>query len=219
MYKLYWAPNTGAFAPHVMLEEIGADYEIVVLDKKVGEHRGAAYRALNPACKIPALMMPDGTVMAESAAIVLHLGDSHPEAGLLPSPGTPERARLMHWLMFLASGLYEADLRWNYSERYTDDAAGAGGVKDSAAMELDRLFALIEGHALDPGPYVLGETYSAVDVYLLMLAEWHYAPAQLYAGSPRIARVRDLLRARPAVQRIWAQHHPQAGEGNESMHQ
>ena len=208
MYKLYWAPNTGAFAPQVMLEEIGLDYERVPISMAAGEHRQPDYLALNPMGQIPVLILPDGAVMSESAAIVIHLAESHPEFGLIPPIGDPRRPTVLRWLLFLACDLYETDLRYYYPDRYTEDAA-PDGVKAAAAARLNRLWAMLEA-ALDPGPYLLGADYSVVDAYILMQANWHPDPDRLFADCPRVRQLCDLVRARPAVARIWDQHFPEA---------
>ncbi len=75
MYRLYWAAGTGAIAPEVMLEAAGTAFERIVVDLAAGEHRRADYLAVNPVGEVPALVLPDGTVVTESAAIVLLLGE------------------------------------------------------------------------------------------------------------------------------------------------
>ncbi|HEY5598185.1 MAG TPA: glutathione S-transferase family protein, partial [Kiloniellales bacterium] len=184
MYTLYWCPDTGAFAPHAALEEAGAAYELRDIDTQTGAHRTAAYLAVNPRGQVPALRLPDGTVIGESAAMVLHIADAHPAAGLLPPPGDSARAQAYRWLFFCVANIYEADLRYYYADRYTDDAGGRDGVRAAAARQMRESFALIE-RALDPGPYLLGDRYSVVDVYLLMLAGWA-STAEVTAGCPRL---------------------------------
>jgi glutathione S-transferase/GST-like protein len=210
MHKLYWSADTGAFAVQVVLEELGLAYERVVTDTKAGQHRTAGYRALNPMEQVPTLVLPDGTVLTESAAMVLHLCDTHPEAGLLPPPGTSARALAYRWLFWLATGLYESDLRYYYPDRYTSEPGGAAGVRQAALERMDRLVAVAE-EWLGAGPYALGEGHSAVDPYLFMLVLWHPARAGIFTRHPGLGEHARRLRARPAVQRIWAQHFPTGG--------
>ena len=208
MYKLYWAPETGAMAPQIILEEAGASYERVVLDYENGEETQAEFLAINPRGQIPALGLPDGSIITESAAIVLHLADSHPEFGLLPVPGSAERAQVYRWLFYALANLYETDLRLYYSDRYTTDAACAESVQHCARHYMDRSFNLLE-EELGDGPYLLGERYSVIDPYLLMLAHWHEQPEILFARCPGLKLLCDTVRSRPAVQRIWSQHYPE----------
>jgi glutathione S-transferase len=208
MYTLYWRTDTGCFAPQAVLEEVGAAYELHPIDTKAGEHRTAAFLALNPRGQVPALRLPDGTVITESAAMVLHIADAHPAAGLLPPPGDSARAQAYRWLFFCVANIYEPVLRYNYSytDRYTDDAGGRDGVRAAAARQMRESFAIIE-HALDPGPYLLGARYSVADLYLTMLAVWDSAASGV-GGCPRIQALCARVRERPAVARIWAQNFP-----------
>jgi glutathione S-transferase/GST-like protein len=205
MYKLFWAKSLGSMASEVLFEEIGAEYEKIAIDIEKRENRSAEFLAVNPTGQIPALVLPDGTVMTESAAMVLHICDRHPEAKLAPPAGSPESARFQRWLVFMAATLYTADQRLYYADRMTTDAAATAGIEAAARADMDRYFGLVND-ALDPGPYLLGETYSAVDVYLWMLAKWHPDEKQLFADNPRIARLTDLVEARPAVAKVWAEN-------------
>ena len=205
MYKLYWSPTSGAMTPQALFEEIGADYEKIVIDIEKDEHRGEAFLAVNPMAQIPALVLPDGTLITETAAILLQIVDRHPEAKLAPPAGSTERAHFLRWLFFLASNVYPANLRFYYADRYTSDASGDEGVKRAAEADLDRQFGILD-EALDPGPYLLAETFSAVDIYLWMLIEWHPDPARLAKSCPRVSQLGELVRARPAVARVWPEH-------------
>lgn len=103
MYTLYWERLSGAIAPQVMLELVGADYGLRHVDMAADEHRGPACTALCPSQRVPALTLPDGTTIGETAAIILTLGERHPEAGLVPGQGDPDRAAFLYWLTFMAT--------------------------------------------------------------------------------------------------------------------
>jgi len=211
MYKLYWAQETGAMAPQILLEEAGASYERVVLDYENGEETQAEYLAINPRGQIPALGLPDGSIMTESGAMVLHLADSYPEAGLLPVAGSAERAQVYRWLFYAVSNLYETDLRLYYSDRFTTESSCAESVKLSARHYMDQSFDLLEAE-LGDGPYLLGDQYSVIDPYMLMLAYWHEQPETLFVRCPKLGLLCDTVRSRPAVQRIWPQHYPEGAQ-------
>jgi glutathione S-transferase len=205
MYKLYWAKDSGAMTPQALFEEMGVEYEKIVIDMSKDEQHSDEFLSINPMGQIPALVLPDGTLMTETAAIVLQLVDLHPEAKLAPPAGSRERAHFLRWLLFLASALYPAIMRVYYSDRYSTDPQAAEGIKAAAETELDRQFAIIEA-ALDPGPYLLGETFSAVDIFLWMLIGWHLDPPRLLETAPRLRRLSELVHARPAIARIWPEH-------------
>ena len=205
MYKLYWSQMSGAMAPQALLEEIGAEYEKIVIDMEKMEHRTPEYMAVNPWAQIPALLLPDGTLMTKSAAMLLHLADRHPEAKLAPPAGSAESARFLRWLLFMASTLYVTDLRLYHADQFTSDPAGLDGVLASGLADMDRSFAVLD-EALNPGPYLLGETFSAADIYLWMLAAWHPEPARMLATNPRVKQLTELVQARPAIARVWEEH-------------
>ncbi len=205
MYRLYWSKRTGVIAPQVLLEEIGAEYEIVVVDLEKEANFEPEFLAVNPMAQIPALELSDGTVVTESAAMVLHITDCHPEAQLAPLPGSVESAVFQRWLIFMAASLYTSDLRLFYPDQFTNDANGEDGVMASGRADMDRYFGILND-ALDPGPYLLGQIFSAADIYLWMLAGWHPDREKLVEMNPRIKKLTDLVQARPAVARVWAEH-------------
>ena len=205
MYRLYWAKGTGAFVPQVLLEEIGASYEKVVIDLDKEEHRAAEFLAVNPMGEIPALILPDGTFMTESAAMVLQICELHPEAKLAPAPGSPESATFKRWLFFSAANLYPDSMRFYYGDRFTSDPQGGEGVISAARSAFDLHFGILN-EALSPGPYLLGETFSAVDLYVWMLIQWHPDIPQLLEANANLRRYAELVGARPAVTRVWTEH-------------
>ena len=207
MYKLYGDADSGSFAPQVVLEELGADYELITVALEEKATRTPEFLAVNPLGQIPVLVLPDGTVMTESAAMVVYLADTAPQAGLLPAAGDTARATALRWLFLLAANLYEADLRYYYAERYAGGTACAAAVKTAAQAHMRRTLELVEA-ALEPGPFLLGERYSVVDPYLCMVGAWYPQQDEMAAALPRILRHRDAVRARPAVARVWDQHHP-----------
>ena len=211
MYTLYWSADSGAFGVQALLEELGLPYRREIVDTGRGDHRTPEYLALNPMAQVPALRLPDGVVVTEAAAMMVHLCDAKPEAGLLPAPGTTGRAVAYRWLFWLACGLYEADLRYYYPDRYTTEPAGTAAVQAAALERMDRLVAIAAG-LLGAGPYALGQEFSAVDPYLFMLVLWHPVRTEIHARHPALGEFMQRIRRRPAIERIWAQHYPAGGE-------
>ncbi len=201
-YKLYGRANAGSLAVQIVLEEIGAPYELLWVGRTAAELE--AFRHVNPAGKVPALVLPDGTPVFESAAILIHLTNAHPNADLAPVAGSTAHARFLQWMLFLSSNVYEAVLRIYYSERYsTVGAAAAAQIRAQALQDYTRHLELIHG-ALSP--YVL-ERLSAVDPYLHMLAGWYPqdAPA-LDPRLPKLAQHAALLRRRAATRKAEQDH-------------
>mgnify|MGYP001823158105 CR=1 FL=1 len=103
-YTIYGAPGSGSGIVEAACAELGVDYEPRDLDARNGEHLGRAYAAVNPHRKMPTLQTEDGEIITESVAIILTLDERHPEAGLLPPPGSKERAQALRWMLFLGMG-------------------------------------------------------------------------------------------------------------------
>ncbi len=202
-YRLYGRANAGSLAVQIVLEEIGAPYELRWVGKTPAELE--TLRRINPAGKVPALVLPDGTAVFESAAILIHLTDAHPAADLAPVAGSTAHARFLQWMLFLSSNVYEAALRISYPERYsTAGTAAADQIKAQALEDYARQLELIHG-ALSP--YVLGEKLSAADPYLYMLAGWYPDDAgALGSRLPKLAQHAALLRRRPATRKAEQDH-------------
>jgi glutathione S-transferase len=203
MYKLYGRPGSGSLAVQVALEEAGVAFERIWVGHEAAE--AARFRAINPTGRVPALVLPDGTVMFESAAMLIHIALAHPGAALAPSAGSTAHAKFLQWMVFLSANVYEAALRMYYSARYSAHGeADAEAVREQGTADFRGHLALIsQGLA----PYVLGEPYSIADVYLYMLASWHPGEkSELYASAPRLEAHSRLIAARPAVAKVDADH-------------
>src|ERR1700757_3697889 len=118
MYQLHYFPANANAAAHMLLEELGAKYNLVLVDRAKDAQKSKEYLKINPNGRIPTLV-DDELVLFESVAIILHLLDQHPEAGLAPKVGTPERAKFYQWMTFLTNSLQEELMIWQYPERLT----------------------------------------------------------------------------------------------------
>ena len=203
MYRLYNGPGAAGMAPHAALEEIGAPYELVLLDIPKGDHRQPSYLKINPKGRVPALVDGD-EVLTESAAILIHLVDKHPEAKLAPPPGTPARGHFYEWLFYLSNTVQPTMIEYFYPEKWFDSGARQADLKVSAERRLGEMFAFVDAELAARGPYLLGATFSGADLFLHMLVRWSRwldAPAYRLA---HIKRCTDLVKARPAVMRMMA---------------
>ena len=207
-YTLYWNPNSSSLAVQAVLEEVGAAYELRLVDIAKGEHRSEAYRRINPNGLVPTLVLEDGTPVFESAAIVMYLADRYPEARLAPAPDAITRARYNQWLFYLADTLYPAYKRFYYPQRLSTDPADADKVRARAADDLLELWGIVDAE-LGDGPWLLGEQFSAADIYLMMFTLWQPDRVALLGRFPNVARTAMAVAERSAVRRALAQH----GEG------
>lgn len=203
MYKLYGRPSSGSLAVQVVLEEMAAPYERIWVGREPADV--AKFRAVNPTGRVPALALPDGTIMFESAAMLIHLAMSHPQSPLAPKPGSSRHATFLQWMVFLSANVYEAALRMYYPARYsTRGETDAEAVREQGKEDFCTHLAVVnQGLA----PYVLGADYSIADVYLYMLASWYLGEkSALYARVPKLEAHAKLVSARPAVVKVEADH-------------
>jgi glutathione S-transferase len=203
MYQLYYYPANANAAPHMLLEELRTDHELVLVDRAVNGQKSKAYLKVNPNGRIPALVDQD-LVVFEAAAIVLHLVDKHPDAGLAPKVGTPQRAKFYQWLTFLTNSLQEELMTWQYPERLAgDDVAATAIVKRGAEARASAFLDVVEDHLKANGPLFLGDKLSAVDFYLVMLSRWARPMSKPPRARPNIAKLLDKVTALPAVRRAY----------------
>lgn len=207
MIGLHYYPGNASLAPHVLLHEIGVPFELVLVDRTQDAHKSAAYLRLNPNGLIPVLQ--DGTlVLYETAAICLHLADTHPAARLAPPLGSVQRAHFYKWLVWLSNTLQAMLIHYFYPERLVNDGdtAAAAQVKAHAEARIAAMLQQIDDQlAAHRGPWLLGPDYSAVDAYAWMLCRWtrgfESRPARDHAHiGPYLQRLLE----RPALQRALA---------------
>jgi glutathione S-transferase len=203
VYKLYGRPGSGSLAVQVALEEIGAKYERIWVGREAADV--AQFCAINPAGRVPALVLPDGTTMFESAAMLIQLALGHPQSALAPPSGTSRHAVFLQWMVFLSANVYEAALRMYYSVRYSSRGeTDAEAIRKQGTEDFCTHLALISQGL---GPFVLGSEYSIADAYLYMLASWYPGEkADLYARAPKIEAHAKVIAERPAVAKVEADH-------------
>ncbi len=196
MIHLHHAPSTAAMAPHIVLEELGVPFVLVPVDKDAGDLQSPAYRALNPNGLIPVLVDGD-LVLYETAAICLHLADTHPTAGLLPLLGSAERAHAYKWLSWLSTTLQQALIVYFYPERWADSVACVEQVKAHAERKVQTLLEQIDVQlARVDGPWLMGDAYGLPDIYAMMLCRW----TRNFTGP----KARDFAHIGPWLQRVLA---------------
>lgn len=200
MFKLYYYPNNASLAPHFVLQEIGVEFELKLVDRNKNVQKTAEYLALNPAGRIPTLVDVelDDLVMFESPAICLYLCERMPESGLIPALGTKERAQFHQWLMFLTNTI-QADLMvYYYPLRHTD----IDGLKTLVANQHKKIgdsWALLD-EQLKGKDFLVGDSITAVDYFLLMLALWSHDIMRNPLSFEHLGRYLRQLVKRDAVQ-------------------
>jgi glutathione S-transferase len=205
MIQLYYFPGNASMTPHLLLRELGLPFELKYVDRAAGAHKSAEYLKLNPNGLIPVLVDGD-LVLYETAAILLHLVDTNPAAGLAPPVGTAERAMFYKWLIWLTNSVQAMMPHYFYSDRMVapGNAAGALEVKAQAEARLNSMFDQIDAQlASHGGPWLLGDRFSALDPYVFMLCRWSRGFTRPARSLPHIAPFLERMLVRPAVQKVF----------------
>jgi len=201
--QLHYYPSNASMAPHLLLEELGVPYELKLVDRTQQAHKSADYLRLNPNGLIPVLI-DDDLVLYETAAICLHLVDTHPEHQLAPPVGTPQRAHFYKWLVWFTNTVQATLIVYFYPERWADTDEAIAQVKAHAETKvgamLDQLEAELARHG---GPWLLGESFSALDPYALMLCRWTRGFTRPARSLPKLGAYLQRALARPATQRVF----------------
>jgi glutathione S-transferase len=206
MYTLYWHPYSSSYAPMAVLEELGVDFDLYEVDYDGGENLRSDYRRLQPLGLIPALKIGDNRSMFESGAIILYLCDRHTEAKLAPTTDASDRHAYLQWMLFLADTIYPSYNRYYHPERYTASAEGASDVKAQAQSNALAQWQVIEDSLTDNGPWLLGNRFSACDIYLQMMTTWHETAVDLFESFPRIGELARGVSMRDRCRRAIERH-------------
>lgn len=192
--KLYYSPHACSLSPHIVLREIGAEFDLVQVDLATKQTAdGGDFLAVNPKGQIPTLELDDGTVLTEGVAIVLHLADSHPEAELVPAAGTIERARVQETLNFVSSELHKA-FGPLFNPATTAEGRAAAAVQVAAKLDL------LEAQLADGRAWLAGANFSPADTYAFVVTRWTGFQGIALDRWPQVQAWLARVAARPAVQ-------------------
>ncbi len=202
-YKLFYAPGSASMGTRVMLEEIGAPYELIETTIDMDKPRPPEQLALNPNGWIPVLLWDD-KAMYECAAITVFLCDRHPEAGLAPKIDDPERGLYLQTLVYFSSSVQNAFQLSYYPERFADTPADEPSAQRRGNRRLRETWAVIDKQ-IGGNDWLLGTRFSAADIYLFMLTTWlrtsrGHPPVDAF---PNVRRIADAVATRPSVQRVY----------------
>lgn len=189
--QLYWSPRSRSFSALWLMEETGQRYERVLTDISTGAQKKPEFLAINPMGKVPALKDGDVTV-AEAAAICAYVAERYPDAKLAPPPGDPRRGKYLQWLFFAPSCI-EPALIQIFTKIEVPTSTAAWGDATQVFDVLDK--------ALEKGPWLLGETFSAADIVVGSGLNLAVRAFKMVPARPSFDRYIDACIARPAFQR------------------
>lgn len=201
MHTLYYSPGAASLVVHWLLIELGVPYELRLVDTKSGAQKSPEYLALNPNGVVPTLVV-DGQPLFECSALVQTLADAYPGAGLAPALDDPKRALHNQWMFHLANSVQPLFRIWWYPH----EVAGtehAERARECAAPRIEAAWSRLDTHLAANGPYLLGDTLSAADFYLVMLMRWARATPKPATEYPHLAALAQRLKARPSFATLY----------------
>ena len=212
MYTLFGFKGSGSASVECALATAGAPYRIV---EAASWENNAALEDLarvNPLKQIPTLLLPDGTVLTESAAILMHLGFAFPNAGLLgEDPSARDLA--LRGLVYIAANCYSCITVIDYPERFTtmtDDAARQA-VRAGATERLHRHWDIFADlHPVADGRFIGGDRPGALDLMAAVVSKWSGTRQHVKTARPAFSALLQRIEAHPAVAPIWERHGPTA---------
>ena len=191
--KLYYLPGACSLASHIMLHEVGAQFDIESVDTKEGRtETGRAYREVSPNGYVPALEIETGEYLTEGVAVLQHIADTHPDRAFSPKQGSVARARLQQFLNFAA-----AELHKSWGPLFTDGTSDAeqAAAKKKVATKFDYLESVLS----DGRDYLVENRFSVADAYTFVLVNWANFKEIDLANWPNLAKFVERVQARPAT--------------------
>jgi GST-like protein len=155
---------------------------------------------VNPLAQVPTVVLPDGTVMTESAALVLYIDGLVPELGLVPQVRDPQRRELLRWLMFLVAAVYPTFTYGDDPKKWVGDAGGS--LRESTDEHRKSLWRLVEGAVR--GPWFLGDTPSALDLYVSVMTRWRPGREWFADACPRLYKIATAVDEDARLKTVWA---------------
>ena len=210
MYTLYGKKGSGSASTETALEIIGAPYRIVETASWEPNDAFQDLLKLNPLGQIPTLVLPDGGVLSESAAILIHLGEAHPDSGLLAREASA-RAQAVRGMVFIAANCYAAISIIDFPERWCADADADDALKERIRSGTRaRLHKHWEMFAdLFPArPYLGGAQIGALDVHAAVVSRWAGTRKHLEEHRPQLYATLQRIEAHPKVAAVFAKHWP-----------
>ncbi|MBP0579022.1 glutathione S-transferase family protein [Labrys sp. LIt4] len=206
-FVVYGAAGSGSVPIEATLSLLKLPYRVEECAPWEGQQEENKLADINPMRQVPALALPTGEVMSESAAILIWLADSYPEARLAPALSEPARPTFLRWMTFVSSAIYALYWVADNPSRIIEHAGHHATVKARLFDRIARCWELM-GAQLRPGHYFLGENLSVLDLYVATASRWSPGRRRFYEVAPGLAEIVRRVDADPRLTAIWAERFP-----------
>lgn len=210
MLTLFGAQGSGSASTEAALDVIGLPYRKVEAASWAESPGLAELKKVNPLAQIPTLLLDDGSVLSESAAILIHLGLAHPESGLLPTD-LSRRAQQIRGLVYIGANCYAGIGILDYPERWYPDPDDAvkKAMQQRGRARLHELWTLFADQ-FPATPWLSGERLGALDILAATVSKWSGARAAMAAARPEFSALLARIEADPRIAAVWERHWPKA---------
>jgi GST-like protein len=207
MHELYGAKGWGSVIVEAALVLLGAPYRTIDIPDGKWPADDPRLVARNPLKQVPALVLPSGELMTESAAILLWLTEQYPEAGLAPAPGDPARAQFLRWMSYIPAQIYSMYWVRDVPSRLTEGEASETLLNERALARIADCWRMMD-EQVSPGRYILGDRLSVLDLYVTVMSRWSPKRRRFYEVAPKMAEVVRRVDAEPRLAAFWAERFP-----------
>ncbi|HET6156918.1 MAG TPA: glutathione S-transferase family protein [Dongiaceae bacterium] len=207
MIKIYGAAASGSVPVEATLALLGVPCEVIEAVTWEDEAARKRVEAVNPLRQVPALVLPSGEIMTESAAILIYLADLYPQARLAPAPDDPKRAQYLRWMTYVSAKIYA--LFW-----IKGDAMRIAAGKEDAPRVINRVHDRIAAcwtlmdRQITPRQYILGDELSVLDLYVTVVSRFGPWRTRFYKSAPKMADIVRRVDADPRLKDFWAKRYP-----------
>ena len=205
--KLFGEPGWGSTLAEAQLVWYGIPFDFQRVGDLFSEKSARReLEAFNPLGQIPTLVLADGGVMTESAAITLWLADQAGSVELVPGPDEAERTRFLRWLLYITSNIYPTYTYADDPSRFVPDEGARRGFADAVHAYARKLYTILNAEAA--GPWFLGSRFSALDIYVCTLTHWQPGRPWFEANAPQLIAIADGTKVLPRLPEVWARNFP-----------
>ena len=204
---LYGRQGWGSVLIEAQLTWYGIDYDFqTVGDLFEDQAARHALEKINPAIQVPTLVLPDGRVMTESAAITLWLAEHAGRVDLVPEVGAPERADFLRWLIFIIASIYPTYTYADDPSRFVAEESAQEGFKRRVVDYAKRMYGVLDQAAA--GPWFFAERFSALDIFICALSHWRPGRRWFDRETHTLASIATATKALPKLSEVWARNYP-----------
>lgn len=204
-YLLFTSKGCGSVLVEALLELTGETYEREEHAFETLGPKNSRIARYNPLGQVPTLVLPDGSVMTQSAAIAIYLADHTPTSRLAPAIDHPDRAQFLRWLIFLVADLYATYYYADKPEQFVSGEKPAAELKESIGEHRKRLWKIVEANARGT-PWFLGQQFCALDVFIAAMSRWTPRREWLTDHCPKLAAIAVAADQKPELKAVWGRN-------------